>query len=118
MILAKNLLRIEVKIDSNKEFIDFYKVLKTKFERLETEIKLTLHSRRRNLIKRQKYCKDTLLFYEVKRAWAIYQLDTSQSKLCRKTYWDWGYDIKENRSAKQLNSNRKSFTQEYAIRLE
>lgn len=45
VFFAKNPSKIEVINDNNGELINFYKVTKTKFNRIEKEIANTLHSR-------------------------------------------------------------------------
>jgi DNA adenine methylase len=115
VFFAKNPSNIEVINDTNGELTNFYKVLKTKFNKLEKEIKFTLHSR--------EYHKNASiilshpqLFDEVKRAWAIWTL--ANQSYASKLNGSWGYDRKENRSSKQLHFKRISFTNEFAKRLE
>ena len=55
------------------------------------------------------------LFDDVKRAWAVWTV--ANQSYASKLNGNWGYDRKENRSAKQLNSKRKFFTNEFAERL-
>ena len=45
IFFAKEPSNLEVINDTNGELINFYKVIKTKFKKLENEIKCTLHSR-------------------------------------------------------------------------
>lgn len=106
---------IEVINDTNGELINFYKVIKTKFNKLNHEIQTTLHSRESHLAARIIY-KNPKLFDEVKRAWAIWTL--ANQSYASKLNGSWGYDKKENKSVKQLDTKRKNFTKEYAERLE
>ena len=107
--------KIEVINDTNGELINFYRVIKTKFKKLEKEIKSTLHSREYH-----QAAKTVLgypqLFDEVKRAWAIWTL--ANQSYASKLDGSWGRDKKENRSVKQLKTKRNSFTNEYTERLE
>lgn len=112
---AKPKSNIEVINDINGELINFYKIIKTKFNKLQKEIQITLHSRESHLAARIIY-KNPKLFDEVKRAWAIWTL--ANQSYASKLNGTWGYDKKENRSAKQLYNKRKNFTKEYAERLE
>ena len=106
---------IEVINDTNGELINFYKVIKTKFNKLNQEIQTTLHSRESHLAARIIY-KNPKLFDVVKRAWAIWTL--ANQSYASKLNGTWGYDKKENRSVKQLDTKRKTFTKGYAERLE
>ncbi len=112
---AKPKSNIEVINDTNGELINFYKVIKTKFNKLQKEIQTTLHSRESHLAARIIY-KNPKLFDEIKRAWAIWTL--ANQSYASKLNGTWGYDKKENRSVKQLDTKRKNFTKKYAERLE
>lgn len=115
VFFAKPKSNIEVINDINGELINFYKVIKTKFNKLNKEIQTTLHSRESHLAARIIY-KNPKLFDEVKRAWAIWTL--ANQSYASKLNGTWGYDKKENRAVKQLYTKRKNFTDEYAKRLE
>lgn len=115
VFFAKAPSNIEVINDTNGELINFYKVLKSKFKKLEKEIQCTLHSREYHQIAGI-IIDHPQLFNEVKRAWAIWTL--ANQSYASKLNGSWGYDRKENRAAKQLNSKRKLFTNEFAERLE
>ncbi len=106
---------LEVINDNNGELINFYKVLKTQYKKLEKEIKCTLHSREYH-----QAAKIVLgypqLFSEVKRAWAIWTLaNQSFASMLGST---WRCDIKKNSTPKRLDNKRVSFNEEYAKRLE
>ena len=115
VFFAKEPSNLEVINDTNGELINFYKVVKTKFKELEKEIKGTLHSREHH-----QAAKIVLgyphLFTEIKRAWAIWTL--ANQSFASKLNGCWGYDKKENKSAKQLQTKRNYFTIAYANRLE
>ena len=115
IFFAKEPSNLEVINDTNGELINFYKVVKTKFTKLEKEIKATLHSREHH-----QAGKIVLgyphLFSEIKRAWAVWTL--ANQSFASKLNGSWGYDKKENKSSKQLQVKRNSFTKIYAKRLE
>lgn len=115
VFFAKPPAELEVINDSNRELINFYRVLKTDYKTLEREIKATLHSREYH-----QAAKIVLgypqLFSEVKRAWAIWTLaNQSYASMLGGT---WRCDLQKNSTAKRLNNKRDSFTEEYAKRLE
>ncbi len=115
VFFAKEPSPVEIINDTNGELINFYKVIKTNFKKLEKEIRYTLHSREYH-----QAAKIVLgypqLFDEIKRAWAIWVL-ANQSFGSRLDNV-WGYDFKTNTSAKRLRNKRTSFTKDYADRLE
>lgn len=115
VFFAKEPSKIEVINDSNGELINFYRVIKTNYKKLEKEIKCTLHSREHHQVARI-VLGYPQLFNEVKRAWAIWTLASqSFASLLNGT---WNYDTEKDRSTKVVNSKRSSFTIDYAKRLE
>jgi DNA adenine methylase len=105
---------VEVMNDTNKELINFYKVVQREFPSLESEIAITLHSRRQHQDAEVVY-KYPHMFSEVKRAWAIWVL--ANEGFGGKLDGAFGY----NRSGSMTNTimNKKmSFSYEYAVRLE
>lgn len=115
VFFAKPASKLEVINDTNGELINFYRVIRTRFKELDREIKSTLHSR--DLHNAAKIVLEyPHLFDEVKRAWAIWTL--ANQSYASKLNGSWGYDKKENRSVKQLQSKRISFTKDYVERLE
>jgi DNA adenine methylase len=115
VFFSKSPSKLEVINDINGELINFYRVIKTKFKKLEKEVKCTLHSREShqaaNIILGYPQ-----LFDDIKRAWAIWTL--ANQSYASKLNGGWGYDKKENKSVKQLQSKRISFTNGYAERME
>jgi DNA adenine methylase len=115
IFFAKDPSQVEVLNDTNKELMNFYRVLQTRFVELEKMISVTLHSR--NLHKDAAVIyNNPHLFDEVTRAWAVWvqstqgfsaQLDSS-----------WGYDIAKNTTTKKVINNRDRFSLDYAIRLQ
>ena len=69
IFFAKVPLQVEVLNDTNKELINFYRVVKDDFVSLEKEIRITLHSR--NLHRKASVIYNFPdMFSEIKRAWA------------------------------------------------
>jgi len=112
---AKAPSEIEVLNDTNKEIMNFYQVVKTKFLDLEKLINISLHSRSMHEDAAVIY-NNPHLFSDIKRAWAVWILATqSFSSMLDGT---WGYDKKKNQTTKKVESKKVSFTEEYAIRLQ
>ncbi|MDX3916978.1 MAG: DNA adenine methylase [Pseudosphingobacterium sp.] len=106
---------VEVINDTNRELINFYRVVKEDFVSLEKEIRITLHSR-------DLYRKATVInsnpdmFSEIKRAWAIWVL-SSQSFSARLD-GSWGYDLSSGHMPSSLTNKKRRFTEKLAIRLQ
>lgn len=106
---------IEVLNDTNRELMNFYRVVKEDFVSLEKEIMITLHSR--DLHRKAKVIYGNPdMFSEIKRAWAVWIL-ASQS-FCSILDGSWGYDVTRNCTAKKIINKREGFTIDYAIRLQ
>lgn len=112
---AKTPSKVEVINDTNGELINFYKVLKTNFKKLEKEIRYTLHSREYHRLAEVVFRYPTL-FDEVKRAWAVWVL--ANQSFASMLGGTWRLDLQRNTSAKRLQNKRVSFTKEYEKRLE
>lgn len=106
---------IEVLNDTNRELINFYKVVQNDFVSLEKEVRITLHSRLMHH-HAQKIYEVPELFSEVKRAWAVWVLSTQS--FASQLDGTFGYDKSSNTSTKKITNKRISFTEEYAIRLQ
>jgi DNA adenine methylase len=115
VFFAKEPSTVEVINDTNGEVINYYKVVKTQFKELESEIKTTLSSRELH----RKACviyQYPDLFTDVVRAWAIWTLSTqSYGSILGST---WNKDNKTNMTVKKVNSKRLNSVEEYAKRLE
>jgi len=112
---AKEPSAVEVINDVNKELVNFYRMVQTEFVALETEIRITLHSR--DLHRKAKVIYDNPdMFTEIKRAWAVWVLSTQSfaSGLDKA----WGYDIAKRTTTAKISNKRASFTEDYAIRLQ
>jgi DNA adenine methylase len=115
VFFAKEPSEIEVLNDTNREMMNFYRVLKNEFVSLEKEIRITLHSRDLHR-KAQVIYTNPDMFSEVRRAWAVWVL-SCQSFAADLTN-AFGYDRSKNTTTKKIGNNRDRFTEEYAIRLQ
>jgi len=115
VFFAKTPAELEVINDTNGELINFYKVLKTDYKKLEREIKSTLHSREshRSAEVILNYPK---LFNEVQRAWAIWTL--ANQSFASMLGGTWRCDLQKNSTPKRLTNKKENFTEDYAKRLE
>jgi DNA adenine methylase len=115
VFFAKEPSEIEVLNDTNKELINFYRVVQNNYVDLEKMIRATLHSRRLHTDASVVYS-NPHLFNEVKRAWAVWVLSSqSFSSIIDGT---WGYDKKEGTTTQKINNKRNLFTEELAERLQ
>ncbi|NNV54513.1 DNA adenine methylase [Limnovirga soli] len=106
---------VEVLNDTNKELINFYRVIQTRFTEVEKMISVTLHSRALHRDASVVY-NNPHLFDEVKRAWALWVL--SAQSFSAMLDGSWGYDKQENRTSKLLQTRKDRFTFELAERLQ
>jgi DNA adenine methylase len=115
IFFAKDKSPVEVINDTNREMINFYRIVQTDFVSLEKEIKISLHSRDLHN-KAQVIYKNPDMFSELKRAWAVWVL--SAQGFASMLDGSWGYDISRSTTSKKVANKRDSFTEEYAIRLQ
>lgn len=115
IFFAKPKSAVEVVNDTNKELINFFRVVQNDFISLETEIRITLHSRDLHR-KASTIYNNPDMFNEIKRAWAVWTL-ASQS-FASIIDSSWGYDKAKDTTSKKISNKRTSFTEEYAIRLQ
>lgn len=106
---------VEVINDTNRELINFYKIVQEDFISLEKEIRITLHSRDLHR-KASVIYNNPDMFSEIKRAWAFWTL-ASQS-FASIIDGSWGYDKLKGTTSKKISNKRASFTEDYAIRLQ
>lgn len=99
--------------DLNGEVINFYKMVKTRFEELKKEVAGTLHSRSTYTEAMAIYRKKTEAS-EIKRAWAFWVV-TNQGFSSRIGSWALG---KDNKVSKTLHNKKENFIADYAKRLE
>lgn len=106
---------VEVINDTNRELINFYKMVQTDFVSLEKEIRITLHSRSLHKDASVIY-NNPHMFSEIKRAWAFWTLAAqSFASIIDGT---WGYDKSKNTTSKKVSNKRDGFTEDYAIRIQ
>lgn len=106
---------IEVLNDTNKELVNFYKVVQNKYVLLEKEIRITLHSR--DLHKQASVVYNfPEMFDELKRAWAVWVL--SSQSFSSILDGSWGYDKARNTTTKKIINKGLQFNESYAIRLQ
>jgi DNA adenine methylase len=115
IFFAKEQSELEIINDTNRELINFYKVVQNDFVSLEKEIRITLHSR--DLHRKARVINENPdMFSEVKRAWAIWVL--SSQSFSANLDGSWGFDKTENRTSKFIQNKKERFTEELAIRLQ
>lgn len=112
---AKERSEVEVLNDTNKELINFYKVVQDDFVSLEKEIRISLHSRDQHR-KASVIYNNPDMFPEIKRAWAVWVLSTQSFSAQLDS--SWGYDISKNTTTKKIMNNKDRFTEDMAIRLQ
>lgn len=115
VFFAKAPSEVEVINDTNKELINFYKVVQTDFVSLEREVRISLHSRSLHADAKA-INENPHLFPDHKRAWAIWVL-ASQS-FSSILDGPWGYDKTKNMTPKKVTGKKQSFTEDFAIRLQ
>lgn len=106
---------VEIINDYNRELINFYEACKNDFVDLEKLVRISLHSRSLHSDAHIIY-KNPHLFSRLQRAWAVWVL--CNQSFSSKIDDAWGYDKTQPTSAKRMFNKRKSFTEEYAIRLQ
>lgn len=115
IFFAKDQSTVEVLNDTNRELINFYRVVQNDFASLEKEIRISLHSRDLHR-KAWVIYNNPDMFQEVKRAWALWIL--SSQSFCSNLHGPWGFDKTENTTTKKISNKREGFTEDLAIRLQ
>lgn len=115
LFFAKDQSEIEVLNDTNKELINFYKVMKQDFVSLQKRINITLHSRSQFKDAGVMY-NNPHLFNDLDRAWAVWVL--ASQGFASIIDGSWGYDKAKNTTTKKIINKGVQFTEEYAIRLQ
>jgi DNA adenine methylase len=106
IFFAKEKSRVEVINDTNKELINFYKIVQSDFVSLEKEIRITLHSR--DLYRKASTIYNNPdMFSELKRAWALWTL--SSQSFASIIDGSWGYDKTKNTTSKKICNKREGF---------
>jgi DNA adenine methylase len=115
IFFAKLPSEVEILNDTNRELINFYRVVQSDFTSLEKEIKITLHSR--DLYRKASVIYNNPdMFSELKRAWALWVL--SSQGFSGQLDSSWGYDKAKNSTPKRIENKKESFTEDLAIRLQ
>lgn len=115
VFFAKEPSKVEIINDTNRELINFYKVIKTSFGKLQREVKGTLNSRWSHK-SAEIILKFPQLFDEVKRAWAVWVM-ASQSYAARLD-GPWNINTKTSTCVTRVCSKRNNFVKAYSERLE
>ena len=115
VFFAKQKSEVEVLNDTNRELINFYRVVKDEFVGLEKEIRISLHSRDLHR-KASVIYNHPDMFNEIKRAWAVWVLSTQSFSAQLDS--SFGFDLSKNTTTKKIINNRERFTEEMAIRLQ
>lgn len=115
VFFGKERSQVEVINDTNKELINFYRVLKEKYLDLNALVRVTLHSRKAHqdahVINANPH-----LFTDVQRAWAVWVLSIqSFSSMLDGT---WGYDKSKRTTTTKITNKREQFTEQLAMRLQ
>lgn len=112
LFFAKSKSEVEVLNDINGEVVNFFQVVKKKFNELQKEVQATLHSRELYKNAMVVYAHPEL-FSDVKRAWALWTL-TNQGFSGMIGSWGFG---KTPSKEKAVALKRENFTKAYAERL-
>lgn len=115
IFFAKEKSNVEVLNDTNCELMNFYQQTKLDFTALEKEIRISLHSRRIHADAAVIYA-NPHMFSPLKRAWAVWAL--AAQSFSAMLDGSWGYDVVKGTTTKKIINKIKSFTEEYAIRLQ
>ncbi len=112
---AKEQSSVEVINDTNREIINFYRVIQNDFVSLEKEVRVSLHSRDLHR-KASVVYNNPDMFSELKRAWAVWIL--TQQGFAGIIDSSWGYDITKPTHSKKIANKRSEFAEDLAIRLQ
>lgn len=115
IFFAKQPSEVEILNDTNRELINFYKVVQSDFTSLEKEIMITLHSRDLHR-KASVIYNNPDMFSELKRAWALWVL--SSQGFAGQIDSSWGYDKTKNSTPKKIENKKEAFTYDLAVRLQ
>lgn len=115
ILFAKEPSEMEVINDTNKELVNFYKVIQQHYIELEKRIKITLHSRTLHADARVVY-NNPHLFDDIMRAWAVWVL--SSQSFASQLDGTWGYDKSRNTATKKIINKARMFDESYAVRLQ
>lgn len=106
---------VEIINDTNREMINFYRMVQHDYVSLEKEIAITLHSRDLHR-KASVIYNNPDMFSEIKRAWAVWTL--ANQGFASRIDSSWGYDLAKPTMARKLKNRREGFTIDYGIRMQ
>ena len=115
IFFAKPKSAVEVLNDTNRELVNFYRVVQTDFGLLEREIQVTLHSRDLHSKASVVYNRSDM-FTPVQRAWALWVL--SSQGFLGQIDGSWGYDVAKSQSPLKIQNKKNAFSLDLAIRLQ
>jgi DNA adenine methylase len=114
VFFEKNVSEVEIINDINSEVVNFYEVAKRDFTALQSEINISLHSRKMHRHAQVIYANPDM-FDRIKRAWAFWML--ANMSFGSELDGGWGYDT-TGQSAIKINNKKMQFTEALAIRLQ
>jgi DNA adenine methylase len=114
VFFAKPPAECEIINDINSEIVNFYEVIQRDFPALQSEISISLHSRKMHKHAQVIY-ENPDLFDRIKRAWAFWML--ANQSFGAGLDAGWGYDVTGQTQLK-LKNKRDQFTEALAIRLQ
>lgn len=115
VFFAKQQSAVEVLNDTNRELINFYRVVQNDFVSLEKEIRITLHSRDQFRQASVIY-NNPDMFSELKRAWALWV--TASQSFSSMLDGSWGYERLSGKTSTRLTNKKEAFSEDLAIRLQ
>lgn len=115
IFFSKDKSNVEVLNDTNRELINFYRVVQNDFGLLEREIQISLHSRDLHR-KASVIYNNPDMFSDIKRAWALWVL--SAQGFAGQLDSSWGYDVSKSTTPKKIANKRDAFNLDLAIRLQ
>jgi len=114
VFFGKPVSEIEVINDLNKEVINFYRILKERYEELYEKIAITLHSREQHRWASMIYANYDY-FSKIERAWAFWTL--SLQSFASNLIGGWAYDKASGSIERRLRNKVDSMSREYSERL-
>jgi DNA adenine methylase len=114
VFFAKAPSECEIINDINSEIVNFYEVVQRDFPALQSEISISLHSRKMHRHARVVYDNPDMID-RIKRAWAFWTL--ANMSFASKLDGGWGYDT-TGQTSLNVTGRRDIFTESIAIRLQ
>ena len=114
VFFAKSPSECEIINDINSEIVNFYEVIQRDFAALQSEINISLHSRKMHRHARVIY-ENPEMFDRIKRAWAFWML--ANMSFGAMLDGGWGYDT-TGQTTQKVKGKRDMFTESIAIRLQ